>query len=206
MKKRRSIFHAIAIGLLSTSLAAFAQEPKATVGQPAPEFSLTSVGGESVALADFRGSYVVLEWTNYDCPFVRKFYNVGAMQALQRELAEKNVVWLSICSSAPGKQGHFTPEEWAKRIEEWKVAAKAVLLDPDGKVGRAYGATNTPHMFVINPEGVIIYAGAIDDKPSANSKDIDGATNYVRAALEAAWEGKPVAVPSTKAYGCTVKY
>ncbi len=193
----------VAIG---TVLGAFAEAPTAMVGEAAPAFALPSVDGRAYSLADFRGSYVVLEWTNYDCPFVRKFYNAGAMQALQKELAEKGIIWLSICSSAPGKQGHFTADEWKKRIEKWQVAAKAVLLDADGKIGRTYQATNTPHMFVIDPNGVLIYAGALDDKPSADPKDIPEAKNYVRATLEAAWAGRPVETPSTKAYGCSVKY
>lgn len=183
-----------------------ARGEKAEVGRPAPPFVLTSVKGDTFALTDYRGSYVVLEWTNYDCPFVRKFYGSGTMQKLQEELAEKGVIWLSICSSAPGKQGHFTKEEWMRRIAEWDVKSKAVLLDPNGEIGRAYGAMTTPHMFVINPEGVLIYAGAIDDKPSTDPNDIPSARNYVKAALEAAWDGKPVETPTTKPYGCSVKY
>jgi len=135
-----------------------------------------------------------------------KHYKPGNMQGLQREFTEKGVVWLSINSSAPGKQGNFTTDEWKKRIADWKVAATAVLLDGDGKVGRAYGAQTTPHVFIVNPEGILIYAGGIDDKPSTNSADIAGAKNYVRAALEQALAGKPVETPSAKPYGCSVKY
>lgn len=178
----------------------------AEVGKEAPAFTLTSVEGKEHSLADFRGKYVVLEWTNYDCPFVRKHYQSGNMQSLQREFTEKGVIWLSVNSSAPGKQGHFTAEEWKRRMAEWKVAPTAVLLDSDGKVGRAYGAQTTPHIFIVNPEGVLIYAGAIDDKPSPNPADIQGATNYVRAVLEPALAGQAVEPKSTKPYGCSVKY
>lgn len=195
----------LTVWLVSGSVS-IAQGEKAEVGRPAPPFVLTSVKGDTFALTDYRGSYVVLEWTNYDCPFVRKFYGSGTMQKLQKELTEKGVVWLSICSSAPGKQGNLTKEEWTRRIAEWDVKAKAVLLDPSGEIGRAYGAMTTPHMFVINPEGVLIYAGAIDDKPSTDPNDIPLARNYVKAALEAAWAGKPVETPTTKSYGCSVKY
>ncbi len=191
---------ALALGASSASIRA------AEVGQAAPDFTLTSVEGPEHSLADFRGKYVVLEWTNYDCPFVVKHYKSGNMQGLQQTFTEKGVVWLSINSSAPGKQGHFTKEEWKKRIADWKVAATVVLLDSDGKVGRAYGAQTTPHIFIVNPEGVMIYAGAIDDKPSTNPADIAGARNFVRAALEAALAGKAIESPSTKPYGCSVKY
>lgn len=195
---------AIAAALAASVIGASAQP--AEVGKKAPAFKLASVEGREHALADFRGKFVVLEWTNYDCPFVRKHYNPGHMQVLQREFTGKEIVWLSINSSAPGKQGHFTTEEWKKRMADWKVAATAVLLDPDGKVGRAYGAQTTPHIFIVNPEGVLIYAGAIDDKPSTNPADIAGAKNFLRAALEQALAGRPVETPSTKPYGCSVKY
>ncbi len=196
----------IVTATLAVAGAARAESAAAEVGKPAPGFTLTSTEGKEHSLADFKGKFVALEWTNYDCPFVKKHYGADNMQALQREFTEKGVVWLSINSSAPGKQGHFTPEVWKKRMAEWKVAATAVLLDPDGKVGRAYDAKTTPHMFIVNPEGVLIYAGGIDDKPSANPADIPGAKNYVRAALEQALAGKPVETPTTKPYGCSVKY
>jgi alkyl hydroperoxide reductase subunit AhpC len=178
----------------------------AEVGKAAPDFTLKSVQGEEHALAGYRGKFLVLEWTNYDCPFVRKHYESGNMQSLQRAFVEKGVIWLSICSSAPGKQGHLTSKEWTDRMAKWKVAATAVLVDADGVVGRAYGAKTTPHIFIVNPEGVLIYAGAIDDKPTADPSDIAGSRNYVRAALEEALAGKPVSVANTKPYGCSVKY
>ena len=179
----------------------------AEIGEEAPNFTLPDIAGEAThTLSDHRGSYVVLEWTNYDCPFVVKHYREGHMQRLQQEMAKQGVVWYLICSSAPGTQGHFDAETWARRTAEWEVAAKAVLLDPEGTVGRAYGATHTPHMFVIDPEGVLIYAGAIDSIRSTNPDDIARAGNYVRMALDRARAGLAVDPARTRAYGCTVKY
>ncbi len=192
--------------LVAAAFVACASAQKAEIGLLAPEFTLRSVDGAEHSLAEFRGKFVVLEWTNYDCPFVRKHYESGNMQRLQKEFTERGVAWLSICSSAPGKQGHLSNEEWKQRMAQWGVAPTAVLLDPEGNVGRAYDARTTPHMFVINPEGVLIYAGAIDDRPTADPKDVDGAKNYVRAALEQAMQGQDVEIPSTKSYGCSVKY
>ncbi len=171
----------------------------------APAFRLPSVGGETHSLSQYAGKVVVLEWTNYDCPFVKKHYSVGAMQALQREMTDAGVVWLSINSSAPGKQGNFTKEEWQRRMKAAKVAVP-VLLDEDGTVGHAYGAKTTPHMFVIDPEGQIVYQGAIDSIRSTNSDDIEKAENYVKAAVAAVQAGEPVEEPKTRAYGCSVKY
>ncbi len=172
----------------------------------APAFELPDVNGEQHSLEQYAGKIVVLEWTNYDCPFVKKFYSVGAMQGWQEKYTGKDVVWLSICSSAEGKQGHFSQEEWLKRMEQSKVKATAVLLDVDGAVGRAYNARNTPQMVVINPDGNVVYNGAIDDKRSANSKDIEGARNYVVEVLDAMLAGEEFDVPETQPYGCTVKY
>ncbi|MBI39616.1 MAG: thioredoxin family protein [Leptospiraceae bacterium] len=179
---------------------------QAIPGEPAPAFSLVDSTGNTHNLSDYEGSFVVLEWINYDCPYVRKHYESGNMQALQKEYSEKGVIWLAINSSAPGKQGHFSSEEIASRSESHGANFKAYLLDEGGETGLAYGAKTTPHMYVINPQGVLIYAGAIDDKPTSNLKDIEGATNYVRQALEAAMNGKPVAKSRTRAYGCSVKY
>ena len=172
----------------------------------APSFKLMDVDGQPHTLDQYAGKIVVLEWTNYDCPFVKKFYKTGTMQALQKKYTGKDVVWLSVCSSAPGKQGHFSSEEWKRRMKEDGVKASAVLLDEDGKAGRAYGASNTPHIFVINPEGKIIYQGAIDDKRSADPATVAGARNYLVEALDALLTGKPVPLSETKAYGCSVKY
>ena len=188
--------------LAATTAAAIA----ATVGQPAPEFELKDTGGTAHTLSDFKGKHVVLEWTNPDCPFVKKHYDQGDMQALQKEYTAKGVIWLSIASSAPGKQGHYTAEQWTELKKTKGHQSTAVLLDPDGKVGKQYDARTTPHMFVINPEGRLIYAGAIDDNPSTRPADVKTARNHVRAALDEAMSGQPVSVPSSKPYGCSVKY
>ncbi len=177
-----------------------------TVSQTAPNFSLTDTHGTTHSLADFQGSYVVLEWINHGCPFVKKHYDSGNMQGLQQEMTNQDVVWLSICSSAPGKQGYFAAEAWNQMTTEKGAQPTAVLLDPDGYVGRQYGAKTTPHMFVIDPQGTLIYQGAIDDHPTADQADIAGAKNYVQAALLQALAGKPVLQPRTKSYGCSVKY
>lgn len=175
-------------------------------GEAAPDFTLTDTNGESRTLSSHQGSYVVLEWINHDCPFVKKHYGSGNMQQLQAEETAKGVIWYSIASSAEGKQGYYTAEEWKTLSAEKKSAATGVLLDPDGKVGKLYGAQTTPHMYVINPEGKLIYQGAIDSISSANPADIEKAGNYVRQALDEAMSGKPVSAGSTKAYGCSVKY
>ncbi len=192
----------LSVGLMGSGAFAAAE-----IGKEAPDFTLPDSAGEAThTLSAHRGSFVVLEWTNYDCPFVVKHYREGHMQSTQRDLAKQGVVWYLICSSAPGTQGHFDAETWARRSAAWEVAAKAVLLDPEGTVGRAYGATHTPHMYVINPEGVLIYAGAIDSIRSTNTEDIARAGNYVRMALDRARAGLPVEPARTRAYGCTVKY
>jgi len=166
----------------------------------APAFTLTDTQGKDRSLAEFAGKYVVLEWINPECPFVKKFYNVGKMQQWQEKYTDKGIVWLIVTSAAPGKQGFRSPDEWNSYIEEQGIKATALLQDNDGQVGRAYGATNTPHMYVINPDGKLIYQGAIDDNPSADSADIDTAHNYVTPILDAALNSK------TRAYGCSVKY
>ena len=182
----------------------FAQEAK--VGGDAPAFTLKDTTGKAHSLADFKGKFVILEWFNEGCPFVKKHYGSGNMQKLQKEYAGKDVVWLSINSSAPGKEGHVTPESATKTIADWKMDSTKILLDHDGKVGKLYGAKTTPHMFVINKEGKLVYQGAIDSKATANAADIDGAENYVKVALDNSIEGKPVPNASTKPYGCSVKY
>jgi peroxiredoxin len=176
------------------------------VGQPAPEFTLTDSNGTSHNLSDFKGKFVVLEWLNHGCPFVQKHYDGGNMQGLQKEYTGKDVVWLSIVSSAPGKQGHMSPEETNKTKEEKGSAATAILIDEDGTVGKLYDAKVTPELYVINPEGVLVYMGAIDDKKSVDAADVAGAKNYVKQALDEAMAGQPVSEPSTTAYGCSVKY
>ena len=176
------------------------------VGQKAPGFTLTDIAGKTNALSAFKGKYVVLEWTNYDCPFVKKHYGTGNMQRLQKAYTEKGVIWLSINSSAAGKQGNYPPEKWVEMVKEKGAAPTALLLDHDGTVGKMYGAKTTPHLFVINPEGTLLYTGAIDDKATFAPEDVKTAKNYVVAALDAAMAGQPVEVQSTQSYGCSVKY
>ena len=179
---------------------------QAAVGAAAPGFTLTDTKGAAHALADFAGKPVVLEWTNPDCPFVKKHYGAKNMQALQAKYVAQGAVWLSVCSSAPGKQGHYPADEWNRILAEQGSAATALLLDPDGQVGRAYGAKTTPHLFVIDAAGTLVYDGAIDDQPSTDSADIPGARAYVVEALDAVLAGAPVPVAQTKPYGCSVKY
>jgi len=195
------------VSLLScvASTALFAADSPA-VGTTAPDFSATDSKGKAHSVSEYKGKYVVLEWFNPECPFVKKHYGSGNMQKLQEEFTSKGVVWLSVDSSAPGKEGNLTAEEANQKMTEWKTKQTALLLDPDGKAGQAYGAKNTPHMFVINPEGKIIYEGAIDSKASANPADITGSTNYVKVALEESMSGKTVTTANTKPYGCSVKY
>lgn len=191
-------------------LFAFASVPAAhaalTTGEAAPDFSLPDTAGQSHSLAEHKGSYVVLEWINHDCPFVKKHYDSGNMQQLQSEYTRKGVVWYSVASSAPEKQGHYTAEQWNELSAEKKSAASGVLLDPDGAVGKLYGAQTTPHMYIVDPDGKLIYQGAIDSKSSTNPGDIEGSENYVKKALDEAMSGQPVSNASTKAYGCSVKY
>ena len=191
---------------LALALAAGTALAAPEVGQPAPAFTLTDSNGQSHNLADFKGKFVVLEWLNHGCPFVKKHYDSNNMQKLQKEYTGKDVVWLSIVSSAPGKQGHMSPAETNQAKEEKGSAATAVLLDEDGTVGQLYGAKVTPELYVINPEGNLIYAGAIDDKKSVDPADVEGATNYVKRTLDEALAGQPVSTPRTEPYGCSVKY
>lgn len=174
-------------------------------GQHAPDFTIADVAGHQRSLAEFQGRFVVLEWFNPECPFSKKHYQ-GNMQRLQRTWTSRGVVWLSIDSSAPGKQGHLTPEQAKTFIASGHVTSTAMLLDPDGTVGRLYGAKTTPHLFIVNPSGVLIYAGAIDDRPSADPADIPRATNYVEQVLDEALAGRAVSIDETKPYGCSVKY
>lgn len=184
----------------------FALNAAVETGAMAPDFTLTDTNGTEHSLSDFKGKYVVLEWTNHGCPFVKKHYKEGHMQALQEMLTAKGVVWLKINSSAPGKQGYVTAEEGNKLISDKKVKATALLLDTDGNVGRAYDARVTPHMYVIAPDGKLIYQGAIDSIQSTKADDIEKADNYVKAAYMAHKKGKKVENHTTKPYGCGVKY
>lgn len=175
-------------------------------GETAPDFTLTDTNGKTHALSDFKGKFVVLEWLNHDCPFVQKHYDSGNMQGLQKEFTAKDVVWLSINSSAEGKEGNYPADKANELTKEKNAAPSAVLLDSDGKVGKLYGAKTTPHMFVISPQGLLIYQGAIDDKPSADPADIASSKNYVKTALDEAMAGQAVSESTTKSYGCSVKY
>jgi len=178
----------------------------ATPGGAAPEFSINDTAGKAVKLADFKGKFVVLEWTNPECPFVQKHYVSQNMQALQKEWASKDVVWLSINSTNRSSSEFKTPQQMSEWMQAKGAAQKATLIDATSAAGKAYSAKTTPHMFVIDPAGKVLYNGAIDDKRSANPADAKTAKNYVRAALTEATAGKPVTVASTTPYGCTVKY
>ncbi len=176
------------------------------VGKAAPEFKAVDTNGKAHSLSQYRGKWVVLEWLNHECPYVRKHYDNKVMQALQKKYADKGVVWLSIVSSAPGKQGHFPNDKANALTKEKGAAPHAVLIDEAGTVGRMYDARTTPHMFVINPQGTLLYMGAIDDKPTKRAEDLQGARPHVDIALQEAMAGKPVSVPTSQPYGCGVKY
>jgi len=192
----------LGLGLTLAAGVAVAQVP----GAPAPGFTLNDTAGKPVALADYRGKYVVLEWTNPECPFVQKHYVSRNMQDLQKEWGAKGVVWLSINSTNANHAEFKTPAEMANWMRAQGAAQSATLLDSSSATGRAYGAKTTPQMFVVDPAGKVIYAGAIDDKRSSNPADAKTANNYVRAALTEALAGKPVTTASTSPYGCSVKY
>ena len=176
------------------------------IGAPAPAFTSTDLHGQQRTLADFKGKYVVLEWHNQGCPFVKKHYDSGNMQRLQHDLTAQGVAWLTVISSAPGKQGNVTPAEEEQYLKDQHAAPTDVLFDPDGTLGHLYGAKTTPHMFLIDPKGIVVYQGAIDDKPTHEVADVSGATNYVRAAYDQVKAGKPVTTATTAPYGCSVKY
>ena len=200
--KTKSILTILA-SLATTTLLALDSPP---VGSAAPDFSLTDAKGKTHSLSQYKGKYVVLEWFNPECPFVKKHYGSGNMQKLQQEYTGKGVVWLTIDSNAPGTEGNLTSEQAVQKMTEWKTHQTSLLLDPEGKAGRAYGAKNTPNMVVINPEGKLIYEGAIDSKATPNPTDIPSSTNYVKVALDESLAGKPVTTANTRPYGCSVKY
>jgi peroxiredoxin len=198
----RSLALTLTVGAALCAAAALA----ATPGTAAPDFTVTDSHGKPVKLSDFKGRYVVLEWTNPECPFVQKHYNSQNMQSLQKEWGGKDVVWLSINSTNQSSSEFKTGDQMNDWMSAKGAAQKAVLIDQDSAVGRAYVARNTPQMFVIDPSGKIIYGGAIDDRRSTNPADVPGAHNYVTAALTDAFAGKPVTVANTTPYGCSVKY
>jgi peroxiredoxin len=179
---------------------------KPEVGKPAPDFTGIDSKGKSFKLSDLRGKTVVLEWSNHDCPYVRKHYGAGNMQKLQAEAARDGVVWVTVISSASGSEGHVSGPEAEKLSASRKAAPAHIVLDEKGKIGRAYDARTTPHMYVVDAEGKLVYMGGIDDKPTANPGDIATAKNYVRLALDAVKTGRPVATPVARPYGCSIKY
>ena len=176
------------------------------VGQPVPDFTLADANGRSVSLSDFRNRTVVLEWNNPECPFTRKHYDSGNMQRTQAAAARDGIVWLTINSSAPGNQGHVSGAEAREFVTEAGARPAHYLLDPRGEVGRSFGAMTTPHMYVVNGAGILVYAGGIDDRPTADPADVAGARNHVLAALSELKAGRPVSVPTSRPYGCNVKY
>lgn len=192
--------------VLTSLLAASSLMAAPEIAKPAPDFTLTGHDGKSYKLSDYKGRYIVLEWWNKDCPYVRKHYDSGNMQALQKDLTAKNVAWFTVLSSAPKKQGHLAPTEISEVMAKEKASPLAVLIDEKGDVGRLYEAKTTPHMYIIDPQGQLVYKGAIDDKPTTDASDIKSSTNYVRQAFDASLAGKTIASSSTKPYGCSVKY
>lgn len=175
-------------------------------GQLAPDFSLMDIAGKPHKLSAYKGKYVVLEWFNSECPFVQKHYESGNMQSLQKRFSGKGVVWLTINSTNPESSNFRGPQQSQEIVKRWEIRSTALMLDPDGKVGRMFGATATPHMWVIEPGGKVVYAGAIDDKASFRQSDIQSAKNFVAAALEDGLSGRPIGVSSAPAYGCSIKY
>jgi peroxiredoxin len=200
----KRLMQLLAIG--AVSLAAASALAAAAPGQPGTDFTLTDITGKPRKLADLRGKYVVLEWFNSECPFVQKHYESGNMQGLQKQYTGKGVVWLAINSTNPAHSNFRDEARSAQIVKDWKMVPTALSLDKDGKVGQAYGARTTPHMFVIDPNGTVIYAGGIDDKASFSPADVKSAKNFVAAALDESMAGKPVSTPSARPYGCSVKY
>ncbi|WP_295638049.1 thioredoxin family protein [uncultured Methylibium sp.] len=196
----------IVLAALAAALPLTAAAQTASIGQAAPAFEVKDASGKLVKLADFKGKHVVLEWTNPGCPFVVKHYGAQNMQALQKDAAAKNVVWLSVSSTAPGQTDYLAPAALTAKYKTWGAAPAAMLMDDSGSIGKAYGAKTTPHMYVIDPGGKLVYAGGIDDKRSADPGDIPGAKNFVKAALAESLAGKPVSTTTAAPYGCSVKY
>lgn len=200
MKRSLLLTSAAALLLASQALGA------AKVGEPAPAFSGTGSDAKTYRLSDYKGKFVVLEWHNQGCPYTAKHYDSGNMQQLQKEWTGKGVSWFTVISSAPGTQGYVTASDENAYLSKMRSAPTAALLDPSGQMGHAYGAKTTPHMFIISPEGKLIYDGAIDNRPTTDQSDVKGATNYVALALGQATSGKPVTTATTRPYGCSVKY
>ena len=203
---RLALISATALFLVPVAIRAQVSAQTARVNAPAPDFTATDSHGQSHSLDQYKGKYVVLEWHNHDCPFTRKHYESGNMQSLQKEWTEKGVVWFTVISSAPGMDGYVTAPQENDYLAKMHAAPTAALLDPDGKIGRLYNAKTTPDMYVIDPQGKLIYSGAIDNRPTPDPDDINGAENYVSDALSEAMSGKPIVNSYTRAYGCSVKY
>lgn len=194
------------LSALTLSVVLTATASALTPNTQAPDFKGTDSNGKTQTLSQYKGKFVVLEWANQGCPYDGKHYHSGSMQALQKEWTGKGVVWLSVISSAPGQQGYVTPPEEQEYLKKVHAAPTAAILDPTGAIGKLYGAKTTPHIFVIDPTGKLIYQGAIDDRPTTDLADLKGADNYLNDALNAAMAGKPVAKQVTRPYGCSVKY
>ena len=201
---RQAVSGLLLLGLMTAVM--FAAEAAVNINQPAPDFSGVDSNGKTHTLSDYRGRTVVLEWTNHDCPYVRKHYDSGNMQDLQKAATSDGIIWLSIISSAPRKQGHVSGSEANTLTAQRKASPTAVILDEKGEIGRLYGAKTTPHMYIIDAKGTLVYMGGIDSIPSSNMADIERATNYVDAALRALAAGKPVTDAVTRPYGCSVEY
>jgi peroxiredoxin len=203
---RQSFIVGLALAGLSLSAGSVLAQGAAKIGQPAPAFQAVDADGKTRNLSEFAGKTVILEWTNADCPYVRKHYNSATMQTLQKDMAKEGIVWLSVVSSPMGEQGYVDGTAAKELTAKRDAAPAAVLLDPNSKVARAYGATTTPHMYIVDPRGTLAYMGAIDDKPSSNPASLNGAKSYVRQAVAELKAGKPVSEAATKSYGCAVKY
>jgi hypothetical protein len=197
---RRTLI-AVSVALLSA-----AAQAAPAVGQPAPDFTLKDASGKTVKLSDYKGKHVVLEWTNPGCPYVQKHYNSGNMPATQKEAADKGVVWLAINSTEKGSGDYLEPGKLVAWMKERKSAPTATLMDEEGTAGKAYGARTTPHMYIVNPQGQLVYAGGIDSIPSSDPADIKKAVNYVRQGIGEAVAGKPISAATTRPYGCSIKY
>lgn len=208
-KSRREILTVLAAAAAAAGVAQTAATPAAAnpqTGTPAPDFTATDSKGKLQALAAYKGKTVVLEWTNHECPYTVKHYATGNMQALQKAATDSGAIWLTVVSSRPGTQGHVNALEADQLTDARKANPTAVLLDPRGNLGRLYDARTTPHMYIIDPAGMLVYMGAIDDQPTANHASVKTARNHVRDALDAMTAGRPIAIASTRPYGCTVKY
>jgi len=199
----RFIALAVAAGLTLAAPATFAN---VAAGQAAPEFALADIQGKPQKLSAYRGKYVVLEWFNSECPFVQKHYESGNMQSLQKKYGDKGVVWLTVNSTSPESSNYRDPARSQQIVKDWKINSTALMLDADGKVGQAYGARTTPHMWVIDPSGKVIFVGGIDDKATFRAADVKDARNFVAAALDESMAGKAVSVSAATPYGCSVKY